>query len=356
MPPVDDMIYGRRRGGGRVGITIKDVARAAGTSVSTVSKVINGHYSISEETRKRVRRVIDELGYYPSVNAQNFARGSTRSVVFLTSLAPNTAFENPHMFEIMSGLEAALRRRGYSLVVRGSDMTAASGMAEEIISRRSADGLVIHASVLSRPLAAMLTRSRFPHIVLGLPNFESQVCWIDINNVFSGVTAATHLMKQGYRRIAFIGGLEYDRISAHRLEGARRALEDAGHQLEERYIWLGESSWQEGNRMAKQLLALRPMPDAIIRANNYIALGCVSAIRELGLRIPKDVGVIAFDDYPFSRMAEPELTVVNIDVRDMGEQAGKLLTEMIRNPNMQIQTYTTTSDLIARESTDRKRT
>ena len=108
-----------------MGLTIKDVARAAGTSVSTVSKVINGHYSISEETRQRVLQVIEELDYHPSVNAQNFARGSTRTVVFLADLSPNTAFENPHMFEILSGLEGSLRKRGYSLALRGTDTTAA---------------------------------------------------------------------------------------------------------------------------------------------------------------------------------------------------------------------------------------
>lgn len=337
-----------------MGVTIKDVAKAAGTSVSTVSKVMNDHYSISDETKERVRQVMRELDYTPSVSAQNFARGSTRSVVFLASLAPNAAFENPHLFEILSGLEGSLRRRGYSLTLRGTDATAACAVVEEVLSRRSADGLVIHASVMSRPLAALLTKSRFPHMVLGLPNFESQVNWIDINNVYSGVIAANHLVEQGFQRIAFIGGLEHDMISMHRLEGVRQGLEAAGRLLEEQYIWQGESSRQEGGRMAKQLLALRPMPGAVICANNHLALGCMSAIRELGLRVPRELGVMTFDDYPFSQMTDPPLTVVDIKVRDMGEQAGRQLVEAIRRPNTQVQTYTTNPILIARESTKRR--
>lgn len=336
-------------------ITIKDVAAAAGTSVSTVSKVINDHYSISQETRERVLRVMDELDYHPSVNAQNFARGSNRTVVFLTSLERNIAFDNPHMFEIMAGLESSLRRRGYSLILRGTDNTAACEAAADIISRKSADGLVIHASVMSRPLAALLNRSRFPHIVLGLPNFESQVCWIDINNVFSGVTAAQHLVEQGYTNIAFIGGLEYDMISTHRLEGVKQGLKDAGRTMDEQFIWLGESTSQEGYRMTKQLMAMRPRPDAVICANNYIALGCVSALNELGLHIPREVGVMTFDERPFSQMTVPPLTVVDIDVRDMGEQAGKLLADNIKKPNLQVQTYTTKPELIIRASTKRKK-
>ena len=245
-------------------VTIKDVAREAGTSVSTVSKVINGHYSISEETAERVRAVMRELGYYPSASAQSFARGSTKTVVFLADLRPNTAFENPHLFEILSGVEEALRARGYGLQLRSADTTSACEAAEELINRRGCDGLAVHASVMSRPLAALLTRTRFPHIVLGLPNFESQVCWIDINNVFSGMTAAAHLVDEGYARIAFIGGSEHDMISAHRLEGVRQGLESAGRELPEGYIWLGESTRAEGRRMTLGLMSAKPAPDAVI--------------------------------------------------------------------------------------------
>ena len=104
-----------------MGITIKDVAAAAGTSVSTVSKVINGHYSISEETAARVRRVMQELNYYPNASAQSFARGTTKTIAVLANLAPNTAFQNPHMFEIIAGLEESLSARGYRLQLRGGD-------------------------------------------------------------------------------------------------------------------------------------------------------------------------------------------------------------------------------------------
>ena len=103
--------------------------------------------------------------------------------------------------------------------------------------------------------------------------------------------------------------------------------------------------------MTEGLLSQKELPDAIICANNYIALGCVDAVLKKGLRIPGDIGIMAFDDYPFSRIIEPPLTVVDINVRDMGTQAAKFLTDIIRHPNMQIQTYITTSNIIARAST-----
>ncbi len=332
-------------------VTIRDVAKAAGTSVSTVSKVINGHYSISDETAGRVRRVIKELNYYPSASAQSIAKGTTRSVTVLADLSPNAAFRNPHMFEIIAGLEETLRAKGYRLHLRGVDATNAYDVAEEIISRRSADALAIHVSVMTHPLAGLLTKLRFPHIVLGMPDFESQVCWIDNNNVYSGTMAASYLLTQGYRRIAFIGGKSYDLGSSLRLQGVKTELKNAGLALEEQYIWLGDSTRAEGFRMTAKLLEQPCAPDAIVCANNYIAVGCVDALQKKGLRIPEDMGIIAFDDYPFSRITQPQLTVVDINVRDMGNHAGKFLLDIIRHPNMQVQTSVTTSNIMERQST-----
>ena len=334
-----------------MGVTIKDVAEAAGVSISTVSKVLNGHYSISEKTAERVRGIMREMNYYPNANAQSFASGSNHTVVLLANLSPNAAFRNPHMFEIIAGLEEALCRRGYRLILRGADATSACGIAEEIISRRSADAIAIHVGVMSHPLAAVLTRLRFPHIVLGAPDFESQVCWIDNSNTYSGAVAAGYLLSRGYRRLAFIGGRSYDLGSALRLQGVKQGLANGGERLEDQYIWLGESTRADGFRMTEGLLNQKQLPDAIICANNYIALGCVDAVLKREMRIPKDMGIMAFDDYPFSQIMEPPLTVVDINVRDMGVQAAKFLTDIIRHPNMQIQTYITTSNVIARGST-----
>ena len=302
-----------------MGVTIKDVAEAAGVSISTVSKVLNGHYSISEKTAQRVRGIMREMNYYPNANAQSFASGSNHTVVLLANLAPNAAFQNPHMFEI--------------------------------ISRRSADAIAVHVGVMSHPLAAVLTRLQFPHIVLGAPDFESQVCWIDNSNTYSGTVAASFLLSRGYKRLAFIGGKSYDLGSALRLQGVKQGLSNAGEKLEDQYIWLGESTRADGFRMAESLLSQKELPDAIICANNYIALGCVDAAAKKGLRIPKDIGIMAFDNFPFSQIIEPPLTVVDINVRDMGTQAAKFLTDIMRHPNMQIQTYITTSNVIVRGST-----
>ena len=332
-------------------VTMRDVAAAAGVSLSTVSKVVNNHYSISTETAEHVRKVMQEMNYYPNARAQSFARGTTKTVILLAGMEANTAFRNPHMFEIVAGLEESLRKRGYRLVLQGTDATEACGIAEDIISRQSADAIAIHVGIMSHPLSALLTKTQFPHIVLGMPNFDSQVCWIDNNNTYSGSMAATFLISKGYKRMAFVGGQYYDLGSTHRLEGVKQGLKNVNSVLLDQYIWLGESTRADGYRMTCNMLEQNPHPDAIICANNYIALGCVDALKDKGIRIPEDMGVVTFDDYPFSQIIEPQLTVVDINVRSMGSQAAKHLVDIIRHPNMQIQTYVTTSNVIEREST-----
>ena len=135
-------------------VTIRDVAKAAGTSISTVSKVINRHYSISEATAARVRQVMEEMNYHPMASAQSFASGMTRKVAFLAALQRDVAFDNPHMFEMLCGLEEALQKRGYAVMLRSTDTTAVSALAEEVIARRECDVPVPHSSLSLRTYSA----------------------------------------------------------------------------------------------------------------------------------------------------------------------------------------------------------
>lgn len=335
-------------------VTIKDVARAAGVSTATVSKVINKLPTISEATAARINQIMKEMNYHPNQRAQNFARRSTHNIFFITRLERNTAFTNPHMFEIMSGLQNILTGKNYTLSLRSVTAEDELEVIDRIITQHSADGIVIHASVITKEMSAKILRAGFPHIIIGCPNFNSQLCWIDNNNYLSGEIAANHLLEQGYRRIAFLGGKRNDMISTRRLEGAATALADKKLEMKEEYIRRGESTRQDGYRMMEEILSLEQHPDAVICANNHIALGAMKSAMQHKLQIPKELGVITFDDYPFSRITDPMMTVVNIDVYDVGIQAGKLILNKIKNPNLQVQSYTTLPSLIIRESTKRK--
>lgn len=335
-------------------ITIKDVARAAGVSISTVSKVMNNGASISEATKVHVRNVMEELGYHPNEQARNFARKKTSNIIFLVLMEEHMAFKNPHMFEIMCGVQNALVKKKYNLSFAGVRAGEALSYITEVVGRKSADGIIVHGSVTTREIAEYLSASGFPHIIIGRPPFKCTACWIDINNSISGEMAAKHLTECGCRKIAFIGGPKGDEISTKRLNGFISAMYDIGCRVSDQYIKYGDNSKESGYCLAGELFQETEQPDAIICENNYIALGVVKAISNRRKRIPEDIEIISFDDFPLSRIIEPGLTVVDIDVYDMGYQAGDILMRKIKNPELSVQSYTTLPRLIVRSSTGKK--
>lgn len=331
--------------------TIKDVAKKAGTSTATVSKVMNGSYSISQATIDKVMQAMEELNYHPNLRAKNFAKQSTKTVIFVTSIGKEVGFSNPHMFEIMCGLEHALSEKGYALIVKNISEEKACEYIKNAVETKQVDGFVIHASVISVKLDELIFQMSIPHLVIGNPNFSSHFCWIDIDNKLAGELAAKHLLEKGYQSLAFIGGREEDKISMHRLQGVLSVLNEHDVIVPKNYVQHGESDCDSGYAMTELVLNQSEKPDAIICANNYIAYGCVSALHDKEIQIPNEIGVVTFDDYPFSKILKPMLTVIDIDVFDMGVQAGKYILQKIRKPNLYVQSYITFPTLIIREST-----
>lgn len=338
-------------------ITIKEVAKEAGVSIATVSKVINRKPSISEATRAHVLEVMERMNYHPNAQASNFARKKTENIIFLAVTGLHTAFHNPHMFEILCGAQRKVREKKYNFSFIGSPTReAACKEAIEIIGRKAADGLIVHGSATTPELAALLTDTNFPHIIIGRPPFSNTTCWIDINNHVSGEMAAKYLNSCGYSQIAFIGGPVTDEISRHRLKGFVSSMHLKGYTVPDSFIKYGTYSKESGFAMMEELLRGSRLPDAVICENNQIAMGAASAIKKHGMAIPENIGVITFDDYPLSQLIEPPLTVVDIDVNEMGRQAASILLKKIRNPELQIQSFATLPSLIIRSSTKAPKT
>lgn len=331
-------------------VTIQDVARAAGVSKATVSKVLNHSYTISGETTERVNTVIRELGYRPNRRAQSFASKATKTVLFLAEIKHGAGFDKPHLFEMLAGIENTLSQKGYGLIVKSIGAGELCENFDELLHNEFADGAILHASTVSGETAKLLADSELPYVVIGMPDFSNRLCWIDTDNSVAGQIAARHLQKCGYRRIAFIGGPGEDRISAHRQKGALSVLEGT---LPEGYLLNGQPDSEGGREAAERLMALPEPPDAVICANQYIAYGCVNALKASGVRIPGETAVITFDDFPFSRVMDPPLTVVNLDMYDVGEQAARIVLRRVKKPQLVIQSQTTLPVLIERSSTGR---
>ncbi|MCL2051450.1 MAG: LacI family transcriptional regulator [Lachnospiraceae bacterium] len=328
-------------------ITIKDVAHEAGVSFSTVSKVINNSHEISEATAIKVKEVMKRLDYTPNARAASFRRKSTRNIAFLTPLKKGEAFIFPHKFDIICGVHAMLVRRGYNVtLVDISDDEKIAATIKSVISTGGYEGLIVHAWNLNTDAAAILVRGNFPYIVIGEPNFESQICWLDNNNVLAGGIAARHLADCGAKKMAFVGT-----PWESRLEGVCLTLKELGLEIKPEHICHTDLSVGQGYAVTLELLNSKNRPDGIICENTMIAIGVMKAINEIGLALPTDIQLITFDDYPFSRVIEPMPTVINIDCYDLGEQAASQLIKNIRNPALHVQSYITLPELIVRGTT-----
>ena len=334
--------------------TIRDVAHRAGVSPSTVSKALNESGAVSEETMKKIKQAAAQLGYRPNARARNFATKSTYQIAFLADFPFDAAFVNPHIFEIMRGVGHTLNKNGYQMTIRHITSKDATAFVDETWQQRMADGFVLHASVMSKKLSSIISREKIPHIVIGKPNFDNRLCWIDTDNGLSGEMAARHLAQMGYREIAFVGGRADDMTSWRRLQGVRQGLSENGIELLHDHVLQSQSTLADGLRAAKKLLKMKPRPDAVICANNPIALGLMQALMAKGVQIPGDMALIAFDSYPFSMFTEPQMTVVDVNMYEMGQEAGRLAFKKLKHPGTQIQTYITTPELILRGTTKDK--
>lgn len=333
-------------------ITISDVANEAGVSKSTVSKVLNHWTTISPATIDRVNKAIEKLHYTPNTRAVNFARQTTQNIVYLTALGKDESYKNPHMFDIMCGAHHELTQHSYTLsLVDTSEEIYPGEKVAQVIAQKCADGMIIHGSAINKEIAALIIEQHYPHIIIGHPGFESRLCWVDTNHSLAGQFAAYHMISCKYYDVAFIGGRKADYISTQRQKGFLSGMLEYGYHIPAARIGFTDSSRQEGYAYAHHLLSLSTPPQAIVCENNTIALGVMKAIHTLNLKIPNEIAVLTFDVYPYSSIIDPTLTIIDINVYDMGIQAGTMMIRKLENPSLQVQSYTTLPIVIQGETT-----
>ncbi len=329
--------------------TIYDLAKAAGVSIATVSRALNDHYAVSEETKTYILKLAEEMDYRPNARARSFARQRSGIVLFVTDLHRNIAFENPHMFEIMTGISHYLDEKNYAMLLKHATTKEAPHTIREMMIQERADGIIIHAAILSKALAGMLSHLSFPHLIIGKPDFPTSISWMDVNHEQAGQKAASYLLDKGYRHMVFLmGDKETDRISTARRNGMLQMFEEEELTFTTLY---GDSTYESGLRLAEKALSTPERPDILLCTNNYLAMACLQVIRHKGLRAPEDIAIMTFDNYPFAMLTQPQLTAVEADMFDMGQEAARFILRKIKQPELQTQSYCTIPKILEREST-----
>lgn len=334
-----------------MGVTIKDVAKLAKASISTVSKALNDSYEISEETKNRVREAARTLKYKPNKSAQTLVRGLGREITFVANIEKNMAYETPHFFEIISGAEKALADNNYLMQVKSIDTKNACFLIKELYERKQTDGFLIHASALNGELSVMLVKEKIPYIVIGKPHRNNKLSWIDNNNQLAGNLAGEYLLNTGHKKIVFIGGSETDYISQDRLEGVLAELNSAKLEIVDIINTEDGRRPMQGEIAIEKKLEENTYFDSVICASNSLAYGVLQKLLLLGYKVPQEISIVTFDSYPFSVITSPTLTSIDINLFDMGYQAVKYLLMRIKRQNLQVQSYSTLPTVIIREST-----
>jgi LacI family transcriptional regulator len=324
-------------------VTIQDVAKAAGVSVSTVSRVLNEKVDVASDTQDRILAVIDELGYTSNLAARSMR---SRRSNLLGLVVPDIGF--PYSIEIMKGVDRAIAESVFDLLLYTTGGIHKPGTASReqlyvsVLNNSLTDGVLVVASSASEFVTHAPIVAVDPHLID--PNYPS----VQGMNYHGALEAVEYLLGLGHRRIGFIGGRPEIMSSGRRLKGYQDALTQAGIKIDESLILPGDFSTQTGYERALQLFSLSSPPTAIFASNDQSAIGVLQAADEIGLHIPDDLSLIGFDN--ISEAEYLGLTTVDQHLAEMGYVATQMLIKLVNGEELDSKVYKMSTKLIERKS------
>lgn len=313
-------------------VTIKEVAKIAGVSPSTVSRVISDSPRISGDTKKIVRKAMESLGYHPNAIARSLVSKATKTLGIVMPQSTESAFLNPFFPQALSGVSAAAHEQGYCILLStGNDEKEQLESIESIVMGGRVDGVIIMYSAVDNEVLDALEKINTPVVVIGKPLKAKGTLYVDNDNVEASFKVTEKLIKNGHKKIALMSGSFKFVFSLDRLDGYMNALNRYNIPLKKDYIIeLSEFLKESGYSMAKGLLELEERPTALVVTDDVVAFGAMDAIKEKGLKIPQDIEIMSFNNVPSAELTQPSLTSVDIDAFSLGYEASKLIIERIK--------------------------
>lgn len=328
-------------------ITIQDVAERAQVSRATVSRVLNNHPNVASDIRTRVQEAMRDLDYNPNRAARRL-RGNSNDVIGL--IIPD--IQNPVFVAVARGVEDAAYKHQINVLLCNTDDHADKQQAylNVMLAERAAGLIIVPTHARDGRALLEVQRAGVPVVLLDRQVKHFQADTIKADNVLGARMAIRHLFELGRRRIAMIGGLQYLTPAQERYQGYVEALRDAGLGIDETLVMNGDFKPEGGYRIARELMALANPPDAIFAANSLMAMGALTALHDLQIRVPEAVALVSFDDVPWAENLNPPLTAVAQPAYELGVQAVEMLRRRFTHPDVPIQTVILQPRLIIRES------
>lgn len=313
-------------------VTIKEVAKMAGVSPSTVSRVISDSSRISDDTKKIVREAMESLGYHPNAIARSLVSKATKTIGIVMPQSTESAFLNPFFPQALSGVSAAAHEQEYCILLStGNDEKEKLKSIESIVMGGRVDGVIIMYSAVDNKVLDALKKMNTPVVVIGKPLKAKGTLFVDNDNVEASFKVTEKLIKNGHKKVALMSGSFKFVVSLDRLDGYMNALNKHNIPFKKQYIVeLSEIIKESGYNMAKGLLELEDRPTALVVTDDVMAFGAMEAIKEKGLKIPQDIEVMSFNNVPSAELTHPSLTSVDIDAFSLGYEASKLIINKIK--------------------------
>ena len=306
-------------------VSIKDVAKAAGLSVATVSRALNGQSAVSDDARAKVLSAAESLGYRPNIVARSLRTDRTRTIGLVIS-----DVLNPYFTELARSVEEEARALGYSVIIGNADERAEleAHHVRTLLERRI-DGLLVSPADDHSPLTLDVADGPTPVVFVDrwIPGCATPVVRADGREAIRDLVA--HLYALGHRRLAIIAGPATTTTGRERVEAFRAALSEFGLLLPESHIGRGDFQTRSGRLATEHFLDLPKRPDVVFATDNLMALGALDAIRERGLRVPDDIGLAAFDDIPWFPHTAPPITTISQPTTELGRVAVRALADLI---------------------------
>ena len=322
------------------------VAEKAGVSVNTASRAINNKSDINEETKKRMLKVAQELGYVRNGTAVALRTRKTRTIGVV--IADN---RNPFYAEVLNGMEEAAREKNYHIILANTQRDyKKEEEAINLLLAKRVDGLLITPVQDRDDDIKNLINANIPFVVVGRDFENIEVDAVYNDEVKGGFLATEYLIKKGHKRIVLINGFLHKSPAKGRMEGYKKALKKYRISLDESLMSVGDINIKDGYERTKQLLEKELNFTAIFAYNDMMAFGAMQAIREKGLRIPEDIGLVGYDDIPFSSLISPALTTIRLKKQDLGVESVKLLFSRINGSRKKIKKIMLDIELVIRET------
>ena len=307
-------------------LTIQEIARLAGVSKATVSRVLNGRPGVSPATRRKVEEVISRYSYTPNLVARGLSLKKTGSIGLVVAHTAERLSSHLFFIEFLRGINEVLDERGFRLVLA----TAESEDRYETSCRAMAQGGVVDGAVVlgvrrNDKRLRYFVKAGIPTVAVGRPLGFPGIDYVDADNEGGARMATEYLLRLGHEQILFLNGPRDHNASLAREKGYRRALKALGHKVDEGLIVYGDFSFESGYEAVRRFLVKGRKPSAVFAASDLAAIGAITALKEAGLRVGTDVSVIGFDDIPYAHFFDPPLTTVHQPIHEMGKEAGRML-------------------------------